>query len=45
VADLERRMTEMGEMKRTLEHLARCCHGDHRPDCPILEELAHRQSH
>ena len=41
VADLERRMNEMGEMKRTLEHLAHCCHGDSRPDCPILEELAH----
>ena len=41
VADLERRMAEMGEMKRTLEHLARGCHGDSRPDCPILEELAH----
>jgi transposase-like protein len=25
----------------TLEHLAHCCHGDSRPDCPILEELAH----
>jgi MerR family transcriptional regulator, copper efflux regulator len=41
VADLERRMTELGEMKRTLEHLAHCCHGDSRPDCPILDELAH----
>jgi Cu(I)-responsive transcriptional regulator len=41
VADLERRMAEMGEMKRALEHLAHCCHGDDRPDCPILEELAH----
>jgi MerR family copper efflux transcriptional regulator len=41
VADLERRMNEMAEMKRTLEHLAHCCHGDERPDCPILDELAH----
>jgi len=40
VADLERRMTEMEAMKRTLERLAACCHGDHRPDCPILDELA-----
>lgn len=40
VADLERRMAELAEMKRTLEHLAACCHGDHRPDCPIIEELA-----
>lgn len=40
VHDLDRRMQEMAEMKRTLEHLAHCCHGDHRPDCPILDELA-----
>jgi MerR family copper efflux transcriptional regulator len=27
-------------MKATLEHLVHCCHGDDRPECPILEELA-----
>ena len=40
VADLDRRIAEMTAMKRTLESLAGCCHGDHRPDCPILDELA-----
>ncbi len=40
VADLERRMAEMASMKRTLETLVDCCHGDARPDCPILDELA-----
>jgi len=40
VADLDRRMNEMAQMKQTLERLADCCHGDHRPDCPILDELA-----
>lgn len=40
VADLDRRMAEMAAMKRTLEALAHCCHGDARPDCPILDELA-----
>ena len=39
-ADLRRRIEEMEAMKRTLERLAECCHGDHRPDCPILDELA-----
>jgi len=39
-ADLERRIAEMQAMKRTLEHLAHCCHGDERPDCPILDDLA-----
>ena len=40
VADLDRRMAEMAKMKRTLEALADCCHGDGRPECPILDELA-----
>jgi MerR family copper efflux transcriptional regulator len=40
VDDLNRRMAELTAMKRTLERLADCCHGDHRPDCPILDELA-----
>jgi Cu(I)-responsive transcriptional regulator len=40
VADLDRRMQELDAMKRTLGRLADCCHGDQRPDCPILDELA-----
>lgn len=40
VADLERRITEMQAMKQTLGHLAHCCQGNSRPDCPILTELA-----
>ena len=41
IADLDQRMAEMAEMRRTLQMLAECCHGDHRPDCPILDELDH----
>ena len=40
VDDLKRRMEEMAAMKPTLERLAACCHGDQRPYCPILYELA-----
>ena len=43
VADLDRRLREMGLMKKTLEQLAACCHGDDRPDCPILDQLAERK--
>jgi DNA-binding transcriptional MerR regulator len=25
--------------ERTLQHLVHCCHGDQRPDCPILDQL------
>ena len=39
VADLDHRIAELTAMRRTLQHLVACCHGDHRPDCPILDEL------
>jgi len=39
VAELERKIAELQSMVSTLEDLARHCHGDHRPECPILEEL------
>jgi MerR family copper efflux transcriptional regulator len=38
--ELAQRIQAMQEMQRTLQHLIHCCHGDERPDCPILEELA-----
>lgn len=40
VADLEKRIQELTEMRDTLGHLAHACGGDHRPDCPILQGLA-----
>ena len=40
VEDLERKITEMQAMVRSLKHLAHNCHGDERPDCPILDDLA-----
>ena len=40
VRDLEARIEELQAMSRTLRHLARTCHGDDRPDCPILADLA-----
>jgi Cu(I)-responsive transcriptional regulator len=39
-SDLQRRIDEMQAMQRTLKHLAHCCHGDDRPECPILDDLA-----
>jgi len=38
--DLAQRIAAMQEMQKTLHHLIHCCHGDERPECPILEELA-----
>ena len=40
VRELDAKIREMEAMKRTLETLAAHCHGDHRPDCPILEDLS-----
>lgn len=40
LADLETKIEALSEMKRTLAHLVHCCQGDHRPDCPILTEIA-----
>ena len=40
IADLDLRIAEMQAMRTVLGNLARCCHGDQRPDCPILEDLA-----
>ncbi|VVE73883.1 MerR family transcriptional regulator [Pandoraea captiosa] len=40
VDELNQRIGELVAMRDTLSHLAMHCHGDDRPDCPILEGLA-----
>jgi Cu(I)-responsive transcriptional regulator len=40
VEDIDRKIAELQGMRRTLVGLAEQCHGDARPDCPILEDLA-----
>ena len=40
IAQLDQKTAEMQAMRRTLEQLARACHGDDRPDCPILDDLS-----
>lgn len=40
MARLEVKILELQSMRDTLKHLSQHCHGDHRPDCPILEDLA-----
>ena len=42
--ELARRIDAMLAMQKTLSQLIHCCHGDHRPDCPILEDLAGQAS-
>ena len=40
VAEIDRKMAELRGMRATLVQLAENCHGDDRPECPILEDLA-----
>jgi Cu(I)-responsive transcriptional regulator len=40
IAELDARIAELQAMKRTLHSLAEHCHGDERPECPILDGLA-----
>jgi MerR family copper efflux transcriptional regulator len=40
VDELNQRIRELTEMRDTLATLASCCHGDQRPDCPILKTLS-----
>lgn len=40
VDELTQRIEAMQAMQRTLAGLLNHCHGDERPDCPILDDLA-----
>jgi MerR family copper efflux transcriptional regulator len=40
VEDIDRKIAELGGMRDTLIDLMERCHGDDRPDCPILDDLA-----
>lgn len=40
VKDIDRKIAELQGMRRTLVGLTEQCHGDQRPECPILDDLA-----
>ena len=40
ISALETKIVELQSKVKTLKHLAHCCGGDNRPDCPILDDLA-----
>ena len=40
LAEIDQKITELTEMRATLSRLVDACAGDHRPDCPILADLA-----
>ena len=40
VAAIEAKIAELQSMRSTLQRLVHACHGDDRPDCPILDDMA-----
>ena len=40
VEAIEQKIRELESMRRTLTRLVKACHGDDRPDCPILDDMA-----
>ena len=40
IDELNQKITELSSLRDTLEELVQSCQGDHRPDCPILKDLA-----
>ena len=40
LAQIDEKVAQLQAMRNTLSHLIRSCRGDHRPDCPILEDLS-----
>jgi Cu(I)-responsive transcriptional regulator len=40
IAEIDTKLAELEAMRRTLLDLVERCHGDDRPDCPILDDLA-----
>ncbi|MBU1331729.1 MAG: Cu(I)-responsive transcriptional regulator [Gammaproteobacteria bacterium] len=39
ISELERKISELSALRDTLVNLSADCHGDDRPDCPILNTL------
>ena len=41
IADIDEKLHQLQTMRDSLAQLTECCNGDDRPDCPIIERLAH----
>ena len=40
ITEIDRKLAELKSLRGTLARLAEHCHGDQRPDCPIINDLA-----
>ena len=43
IEEIDRKIAELRSLRTTLASLADDCHGDNRPDCPIIDDLAGRR--
>ncbi len=44
IVEIEKRIEELQDIRNTLSHLVDCCHGDDRPDCPILNSFTKEET-
>lgn len=42
LAEVEQKIAELSSLRKVLGELVASCHGDARPDCPIIDDLAGR---
>lgn len=45
IQELNDDIAKLQSIRDELERLAQCCHGDNRPDCPIIADLASKGRH
>ncbi|MDV7338890.1 Cu(I)-responsive transcriptional regulator [Terasakiella sp. A23] len=43
IQEVENRIAELQNIRDTLKNLVDCCHGDDRPDCPILNSFVKKE--
>ena len=42
IDEIDERINELKSIRQTLAHLTDQCHGDDRPECPILDDLSRK---
>lgn len=45
LGEIDRKIAELTALRHMLGHLVSNCHGDNRPDCPIIDGLAGKAAH
>jgi MerR family transcriptional regulator, copper efflux regulator len=40
ISELDRDIVKLQSIRDQLQHMTDCCHGDNRPECPIIDDLA-----